>query len=412
MNDLERLGKEVAELEDELLQDDGSVEAARAMFQRDLSHQRPPRRRVPRAAWLGVAAAAAAAVALLVFVHDGGVDDPPPGGRWLQAPEGGELVVEVLQGGRLELSPGTAGRLLESDGPAVVFVLEHGQAQLDVDHRPGTDWRIVAGPYEIRVTGTRFLVTWQPESQALTVDMYEGEVVVFGPSSPDGQRVRGGYRLETRVGGPVVTLALWGGLVTERRPSDDGELAAVVEQPVFTDPVPDEGVVVVPPPRTMALADSSETWTARAQQGEYEEAVQLVREQGLEQLLAEATAEKLLMLGDVARLSGELELAERAYTTLRVRFEGTDNASTAALNMGRMAFDQQQDYERASHFFGVYVDEQQGTSLGREALGRLLEAQIQAGDEGARQTAERYLTNFPEGPHSEMAKEAAGERNE
>ena len=44
--------------------------------------------------------------------------------------------------------------------------------------------------------------------------------------------------------------------------------------------------------------------------------------------------------------------------------------------------------------------------MGREALGRLLEAQIQAGGAGAPQTAERYLASFPGGPHAEMARTA------
>ncbi len=406
MNDLERLGKEIAELEDEILEGDHSIDVARAAFQRDRG--RSPRRRVRRSVWFAAAAVAAAAtVALAVFVNDQGLDDPPSSGRWLQAPEGGELVAEVLDDGRIELSPGTAGRLFEGEGPAVVFVLEHGTALLDVEHRLGTDWRVAAGPYEIRVTGTRFLVRWQPEEQALTVDMHQGEVIVLGPSIPDGQRVRGGYRLQTRVGGDVTIYALWELPVARAEQPLAGEPSVRAEPRDDQPPAPVE-TVLHPSSRPVALVTDVETWDQRALRGETEEALRMVRELGLDQLLAEATAEELLLLGDVARLSDELELAARAYGALRERFGGTGHAATAALNMGRMAFDQQQDYERASHWFGLYLDEQQGSSLGREALGRLLEAQIQAGDDGARQTAQRYLASFPEGPHAEMAREAAG----
>ena len=136
----------------------------------------------------------------------------------------------------------------------------------------------------------------------------------------------------------------------------------------------------------------------------------MVLDRGMERTLCESDAAQILLLGDAARLIGRLEMASESYRKLRERFPGTGRAATAAFSLGRMAFDQQGNCEEAILWLEVYLDEQSGATLSREALGRLMEAQIRCSrTESAKQTARRYLDNYTNGPHGQRASELLGE---
>jgi outer membrane protein assembly factor BamD (BamD/ComL family) len=57
----------------------------------------------------------------------------------------------------------------------------------------------------------------------------------------------------------------------------------------------------------------------------------------------------------------------------------------------------------------VYLKEQPGGPLAREAQGRLMEALYRGGDRaGASRTAEAYLSANPSGPHARLARTLLG----
>ena len=61
-------------------------------------------------------------------------------------------------------------------------------------------------------------------------------------------------------------------------------------------------------------------------------------------------------------------------------------------------------YSQAARSFRTYLKERPGGPMTREALGRLMEASQKEGDTAsARAAAERYLRDYPSGPHAKLA---------
>jgi len=147
-------------------------------------------------------------------------------------------------------------------------------------------------------------------------------------------------------------------------------------------------------------------WQEAARRGDYRGAVDIVSRLDVDRLLAHTRSDDLLLLGDAARLAGRFDMAERAYGTVRKRFSGQGCATTAALAMGRMAFDQLRDYKKSRYWLEIYLNEARGSSLDREILGRLMEARYRSGlVREARTTAREYLSLYSQGPHADLAKE-------
>jgi hypothetical protein len=113
-------------------------------------------------------------------------------------------------------------------------------------------------------------------------------------------------------------------------------------------------------------------------------------------------ADDLVLLGDVARLAGDLNRAEEAYRAARRRFPAADRPTFA---LGLIAFEGHHDYAAAGDWFASYLRLYPRGPLAREAAGRLIESRLRAGDDGeARQAAASYLRAFPEGPHAALAR--------
>jgi hypothetical protein len=120
---------------------------------------------------------------------------------------------------------------------------------------------------------------------------------------------------------------------------------------------------------------------------------------------ARADASALVTLADAARYAREPEDEAYALHLLRRRFTGTSRAALAAFALGRLEFDIHRSYEKAGEWFVTYLREQPGGPLTREARGRLMEATLGSGDrDGARKLAARYLRDYPNGPHAELAR--------
>jgi hypothetical protein len=76
---------------------------------------------------------------------------------------------------QIRIAPLTFGRGAE-------IALDDGNATLAVIHRPQAHWAVLAGPFRVEVTGTRFSVRWSKVRQVVSVAVTEGEVHVSGGS--------------------------------------------------------------------------------------------------------------------------------------------------------------------------------------------------------------------------------------
>jgi hypothetical protein len=309
-------------------------------------------------------------------------------GAWLATGNASELPLTFSEGTRLVMAPGSRGRVEDVGRAGASFLLERGEVRARVIHRPNTSWRFLAGPFEVRVTGTSLDVEWDPGRESLTVRVDDGSVVVRGPNVGALQVVRAGERC-------VVDLP---SRTTRISPSDE-DAAAGANAPAVVGRDPTPPIVASATPR-MASPAPPVPWTQLERKGDYEAAYAAAMSGGLASVLRASSADDLLRFAQVARLSGHRDTERDALVTCRRRFAGSEKAAVAAYELGRSS-----SPSEAASWFDTYLGEQPSGPLAREAAGRLFEARASAGDDrGARDAAARYLVRYPDGPHAPLAR--------
>jgi hypothetical protein len=322
-------------------------------------------------------------------------------GTWVSAPETGPVPVRFSDGTRVVLAAGARARITQVDRQGVGIVVEEGRLGFSVVHRESTRWSVATGPFAITVTGTEFDLGWQPETETLEVAVRQGSVLVTGCQFGGGRPVGANEVLRTRCGD---TLSV---TTTQRaEPEGSSEPAAASAQALAEagSASPDR-----PIRGSEVAASAAPTWQTMARAGHYRAAFDLASRAGFESECARVSASELGLLVDVARYAGHVDRAEQAARTLRARFAGKPQAALAAFTLGRIAFDRASDYGDAARWFRVYLSEQPGGGLAREAEGRLMESLARSGQMSqARQVAREYLERYPEGPHARVARQLIG----
>ena len=417
---LERLGARVASaLDEDAAARAHALETARRGF---LEHEpsRPSASvwfSVPRFRWLLAAAGALVAVAALVLTRHRAaiafeVNNTAGVARtWLAAPQGAALDLAFSEGTRVRLEATARARVTDIDEHGASLTLESGRLHAEVVHQPDSAWKVMAGPFTVRVTGTVFDVNWDATSQQLAVAVERGSVSVRDASTGLEQVVRASEAL--RASGYEHRLVVAPSSESPAEPASTEHAAAMDAsdgQPA--DPAAVEARDPVTPP-TAKNSDSSpekgssagDEWRALAKRGALREAFTAADAAGFTQTCAAASSSELLLLGDGARLSGNSARAEEALLTLRRRFPNDARRAAAAFALGKVAFDQRRAYEQAAAWFSTCLREQPGGPLARETAGRLIEALRRADDSaGARRAARDYLEKYPEGPHADLAR--------
>jgi ferric-dicitrate binding protein FerR (iron transport regulator) len=148
------------------------------------------------------------------------------------------------------------------------------------------------------------------------------------------------------------------------------------------------------------------TWRALARRAQYHQALTLALAEGFDRDCDQLRGDDLVLLGDVARLGGDIRHADQAYRAALRRFPDLDRPAFA---LGVMAFESRHDYRDAASWLSRYLHDHPNGPLATEAAGRLLEAWDLAGDTArARETARNYLRDHPTGPHKALARRLAG----
>lgn len=295
-------------------------------------------------------------------------------GAFIAAPPAGELPLSFSDGTRVVLAPSTRARVASISPKGARLLVESGRLHADVVHTGDAKWAVEAGPFEVRVTGTSFDVTWDPKDESIVVALSEGSVFVTGCTLGEGKRVARGEQLRVSCKQPAIESAK-----QFAPPSSDPAAPSLTPEKL-----PDAPAVSAPKPVLSAPAPAAAPKTAAA---------------------AEPTAAELLAEADAARYAGEFARATDALLATRRRFGGTDAAAKAAFELGRIAFDARRDFVSAGDWFDLYLRERPNGALAREALGRALEARHRTGDvTQAERLAVRYLGAYPDGPHASLAK--------
>jgi ferric-dicitrate binding protein FerR (iron transport regulator)/TolA-binding protein len=345
-------------------------------------------------------------------------------GELLTATPDRTLAANFSDGSRVVLGEEASARVEALDADGAIVALDDGRLEASIVHRAHTRWQIRAGEYRVRVTGTRFLTAWSRASGALTVQLYEGSVIVTGPGiAPAGARVSTGQVLHvTTHGAELASAVSMPGDSSAEEPSGEGAAAAGVATaaaaaappPVDQAPGPElapapssepPAVALRPSRRPAAVSPAARAagdWRALAAHARYRDALASAITAGFDAQCERLDADDLLLLADVARLNGDLFRADEAYRTALRRFPSADRPT---FGLGVMSFETRHDYRDAASWFSRYLREHPNGPLATEAAGRLVESWQRAGDAGrARDAARAYLHDHPRGPHAALAR--------
>ncbi len=365
------------------------------------------------AAALSVAAVAAFMLlrtpSRLEFTVDGAAGQAQ---TWLAAPAARPVVVKFSDGTRVLVDPLSRARVVDTDNNGASLALESGSLSADVVHTSHSAWRLIAGPFAVRVTGTRFDLRWDTASQQFSITVREGSVGVAGSIVGAERPVRAGETLIASVAerrfdliGSEVRAAL------SLSPSANAEVRAVpvTDGPAFGGPGLPVASAAAPALEPVApeapSKDATAGWRELAKKGDLRQAFAAADAHGFQSVCDTATPAELLVLGDAARVSGRADRATEALFTLRRRYPRDPRRAAAAFALGKVAFDQRHAYAQAAEWFSTCVREQPSGPLVREAWGRQVEALRNGGDAaGAQRVAHEYLARYPDGPHADIAR--------
>lgn len=170
--------------------------------------------------------------------------------------------------------------------------------------------------------------------------------------------------------------------------------------------VPVVPTAMAPLVRAPAPAPSPALWLQLADRGDYERAYHALEEQGgFDLVLAQASADELMVLVDVARATGNRGRAIQALRRVTESFVSNPNAPIAAMTLGRMLL-QAGDRKGASEAFSLYRRLSPEGDFAEDALASDIQAAVEAGDwERAQTLAKQYETDFPDGRHLEQIRE-------
>ena len=392
MSPLQNLGRFLRQTQDEALEDTSDLVVARRRF---LASKKV---RTNRGRWMGaVAVAATAVLAVTVLwrsheVQNLSVEVENAKGAvfpmQITVPTNQDRSLRFSDGTTVLLRENTRTHLTETTPHGAHLTIERGHAAVSVVRKEGAQWRFDVGPFLVRVVGTRFDTGWDPNQQFFELVLHDGSVVVEGPTISGARSVVAGQELRISLAREVVSEVREAGRGQDPSPVPAGSASAPNRSPVDL-------------PSAPASSPPEVSWQSLARGGKYREAVEVADKEGVDSILAGAPVGDVMALGDCARLAGRVALARRAYLMIRQRGAGTPQAALAAFHLGRFAFPS----AASVPWFERYMTESPNGSLAREALGRAMEAHHRSGNRQAAKTwATRYLSRYPGGPHSTLAR--------
>jgi hypothetical protein len=150
-------------------------------------------------------------------------------------------------------------------------------------------------------------------------------------------------------------------------------------------------------------------WQLAAQQGEYQMALgELDASGGFEAVAAQADADQLMYLADVARATGFRQRAVMAWRRVISQYVSDPQAPLAALSLGNM-LEKAGDQAGAAEAFSVYRALSPQGDFAEDALVRQIRmAAAQQDAQLANQLAAQYYQSFPNGRRAQEIREQLG----
>jgi transmembrane sensor len=341
---------------------------------------------------VAVMAAAAAVVAVVVITRTPSVEGPllradgvVP--RALAAEGDTATQVTMQDGSRLAVQRGS---LVVTGNHARAFStrLEGERAHFEITPGGPRRWSVLCESVLVEVTGTVFDVEREPG--AVRISVTRGSVRVSGPRVPGSSR--------SLVAGTSLRVLL-----------AEGPPPPAPEPPQRTLPPPAVSAHVPAPIARPRTPDATVLgWREFARQGDYARAYHELGADGIARVEPTLSADALLALADVARLSGHPTEAVSPLERVLREHAGDPVAPLAAFALGRLELDALRRPARAVDALSRALSLGVPRSLEDDVRARLVEACDAAGDRACvRREAEAYLQRFPDGRRAAMVRRAA-----
>jgi hypothetical protein len=316
--------------------------------------------------------------------------------------------IAFSDGSEARLSSGTEARIQNVTEHGAEVVLSRGSMYVHIAKKPHAAWNVAAGPYDVRVTGTSFDVSWSGQSQAFDLRMVTGSVMVSGPLAQGGIPLRAGQHM-------------FGGVAEGRLTVEGGEAnaatasnAAAPESPVQTPsdapseaslaPAESPSASAVAPPGSAPGhgAGDAQAWKRQVAEGHFDAVLEQAQRRGLDRTLLGGSLEELGALADAARYAGRTSIARRALLAERQRFAGSAAARDAAFFLGRIEED---GGTGGLDWYERYLSESPQGAYVSQAYGRkMMLIYKQKGAAAAKSAASDYLSRYPNGPYAAAAR--------
>ena len=297
-------------------------------------------------------------------------------------------------GSSVELVPNTRLRVQELTPQGATLALERGRAVAHVTHRPSAHWKLLAGPYEISVLGTQFQTDWNPTTETLTVDLFQGSLQIDGQRSAESALLQKGQRFRS-VGHNMV----WSISPIESAGDAAVRTNGVTEPTSEAVPLPLEPSAGAAGAAGRAAASSAVhsggQWASAIAKGDFSRVVTEAESRGVAACLDQCSVADVRFLADAARYTRHFELAEQALNALRRR--APSEAPAAAYLLGALNESQGRSMGALRWYEQCVTEAPKGRFVSEAEAGRLrmLVATHQSG--AARSAAQDYLRRYPHG---------------
>jgi transmembrane sensor len=265
--------------------------------------------------------------------------------------------------------------------------LARGRADFSVTPGGPRQWTIDCGFARVDVVGTVFSLDL--DGEGLEVIVERGEVRV--ESDTRSWTLRAGDRVFVPV--PRVARARD---VEAREEPDVAATTLARDEPEAVEAAGERRVA-----RTAPADEPASDWRTLAERGEHAEAYEVLRPEGIAGRASRASARELLLLADVARLSGHPADAVAPLERLIAEHPNDPQAPLGAVILGRVYMDSLSRPQRAVAAFERARVLGIPSALRDDVEGRTAIARLRAGDtERGRREAEAYLAARPGGRHA------------
>jgi transmembrane sensor len=303
--------------------------------------------------------------------------------------------MNFTDGSSVELMPAARVRIQQLTASGATMVLERGRAVTNVVHRSASKWKLLAGPFEINIVGTRFKTDWDPATESLTVDLYQGSLQIDGQRLGEsavlqkGQRFRAvGHKASWSISpiddaNDAASAASVASDVSQRKPESGAKVAAAVLSARAA-------VAAVAPARS-----TQSGWAAAMAKGEFSRVVSEAEARGVAMCLDQCSTSDVRLLADAARYTRHFELSEQALGALRRRAPG--EAPAAAYLLGVLNESQGRSMAALRWYEQCVAEAPTSRVVSEAQAGRLRMLVATNQLDAAKAAARQYLADYPRG---------------